>query len=64
MGVIRAKLIKEYNGTPAGEYIQVLEQRYKEMIVTGHFAEEDQEVAEAKKKPKRKEVAQGAEPSE
>lgn len=50
MGVVRVKLIKDWNGTPAGTYIQVLESRHKNLQETGFCADPDPELEELKKK--------------
>jgi len=56
MGVIAGKLLKEYQGVPAGTVIQVLDKKYKELAETGFLPELD-EVEEAKKKPSKKNKA-------
>ncbi len=63
MGVIADKLIKEYNGTPAGTVIQVLDKKHKELTEQGYFEEDSLTVAENKKKSEEPEkvVVSGAE---
>jgi len=53
MGVVRVKLIKEYKGTPAGEYIQVLDELHKHLMEIGVCADPDPELKELKKKSKK-----------
>lgn len=50
MGVVRAKLIKDYNGVKSGQYIQVLEPLYKTLKENGFFADPDPELEALKKK--------------
>ena len=63
MAVVSDVLIKDYQGTPAGQTIQVLDQKHKEMVAMGYFDVPDPEVEAAKKKPgKKKRTARDAEP--
>ena len=50
MGVIRVKLIKDWNGVPKGTYIQVLPDRHKSLQETGFCADPDPEIEALKKK--------------
>jgi hypothetical protein len=63
MGVIRDKLIMDFQGTPAGEFIQVHADMHREMVENGFFAEpEPKEVEAAKKKPLKKKRTADADP--
>lgn len=63
MAAIRVKLISDYKGTPAGQYIQVTEGLYQTLKENGFVADPDEELEELKKKSKKKADASDAEPS-
>jgi hypothetical protein len=50
MGVVRVKLIKEWEGIPAGNYVQVLDWKHRQMQETGFCADPDPELEALKKK--------------
>ena len=52
MGVVSARLIKDWNGIKAGQTVQVLEPLYKSLQENGFFANPDLELAALKKKSK------------
>ena len=57
MAVIYDKLIRDYMGTPAGTFIQVLDKRYHELVVSGHFAKDSEDAIGLKKKKVKKNPA-------
>ena len=57
MGIVSVRLLKDWEGVPAGTFIQVHEYKHKQLQEIGVCADPDEELAALKKKSKKNQDA-------